>query len=381
MLPSLSVRVYSRSNSGRGARMGSSTRRTRPPSRPGSAEVGVSSVSGLRGLVATLRAGLVYWLALPLALAIAATAPNLSQNARMANHDLTADAIPDTYLMLSKRDEARGYIADRRNSTVRRNRKNYPGRSWRVTRFGRDCWLLRSKRQGTVFFVPVEEVADWIFPFFYDFVRLEAAPELPLVTWNQLLVNRIYTGLYLRIELPFDPRKKDGGNGILREILSVDRDRLTAVDTRFDRNGRLYVDLIAQGTFPRLQQPTAALGWLARQRPAEETTFLLHNAEPFDVTLLPLPLPINALARGVYGEPLLPIRDDRYQRWTAGGWRRMDDNPFDAATRGRLEDAFHEYVANFRIALRSHRVLHDGSPEIGNWPPRTLEEVLPEAPR
>ena len=161
----------------------------------------------------------------------------------MSALDLSVPGCPDTYIMRSKSEPSRCYIVSRWQSTMRRTDAEPPGREWSLARVGPatsddgpTTWMVSSKRKGngTVFLVPVEDVRDWTYPFLYRFVRTHGPQlDLPEVGWTQVYIDRIYQGLYLRAALPFDPRKKDGGSGILRELLTVEGGRLIKVDTRF----------------------------------------------------------------------------------------------------------------------------------------------------
>ena len=105
--------------------------------------------------------------------------PNSVVN-RFSNLNLEESEIRDTYLMHSKSNPDKAYVVNRRNSTMRRSDANQPGRMWEVYEIGGyttdsslSSWLVKSKRigKGTVFFVPVEDVTDWVYPFLYQFVR------------------------------------------------------------------------------------------------------------------------------------------------------------------------------------------------------------------
>ncbi len=282
---------------------------------------------------------------------------------RLSNLGLEIEGIPDAYLMISKSLEQRGYLVDRRDSTVRRSRVGLPGKRWNLERFGApDHWLLRSKQAGTIFFVPVDEVPDLSYPFYYGFVRSELEESgLPLVTWTQLYVNRVYSGLYLRVELPVDPRKKDGRAGLLRELLMVRGDRMALVDTRFNRDGRLYAECVSNGIFPELVPPPPAVLWLAGLDPSPETTFLLSNAEPFELTLLPLPVSLADLYEKLQGSPLPRTVDERFGEWTAplATGSPASASPFGEDRRRRLERALADYRRSLGAALGAHTALHD----------------------
>ncbi|MBI4241882.1 MAG: hypothetical protein HY613_09210 [Candidatus Rokubacteria bacterium] len=292
-----------------------------------------------------------------------------TRSRRLSNLDIGPTGFPDTYIMFSKSERGRCFVVDRRDSTTRRYDPNTPGRKWDCSQFrvsdrpgGLDAWFVRSKRagKGTVFFVPVEEVRDWTYPFLYNFVR-ERRPELnlPPVGWTQLFVNRIYHGLYLRVALPFDPRKKDGGSGILQEILTVRGDRLAQIDTRFHAARRLYMDSVAASRFPALRDPSPALAWLARRCPTDATTLLMSNQPPHDLSLLPLPVSLPDLYEALYGRPPHEFKDGRLAQWSRGPWRAETASlPFADSELATLRSEFEEHARSFSNALRSHAEFH-----------------------
>jgi hypothetical protein len=251
---------------------------------------------------------------------------------------------------------------------VRRSDRKQPGQKWDFQRTpGRDgapdAWLVKNKNQGkgTVFYVPVERVRDWTYPALYQFVRSQHPElELPKVSWTQLHVNRVYQGLYLRVELPFDLRKRDGGSGIRRQLLMVRNGSISQVDTRFDDARGVYGDTIAAGLFPELEPPHPALAWLGRRVPTSDTTLLMSNTEPFRVSLLPLPISLSELFEELHGRPAAGFQDARHRRWSDGPWRTQPAQlaPFDAQQLAELESEFHDYRHQFRRALLSHGKLH-----------------------
>ena len=173
--------------------------------------------------------------ALGLAILLASVWDPDSPASRISNLDLRDSPFRDTYIIPHRTQDERCFVVDRRDATRRRSDDEQPGRKWKLTRVrgsdgAGDRWMVQSKRRGkgTVFFVPALAVSDWAYPYLYSFVRARNPElELPLIEWTQLHVDRVYQGLYLRVTLPFDERKKDGGSGILREILTVSGDRAT----------------------------------------------------------------------------------------------------------------------------------------------------------
>ena len=288
-----------------------------------------------------------------------------SRALRVSNLDTGASTFAETYLMFDRTEAGKGYVVDRRDSTMRRADDRQPGRKWRIERIpgpNGERWLTRSKRKGkgTVFYVPVEDVADWTYPFLYDFVR-KAQPELelPRISWTQLHVDRLYAGLYLRVALPFDPRKKDGGSGVLRQILVVRGDRASVVDTRFDDAPGLYLDSVTSGAFPPLKAPVAALAWLARHRGSEAATLLMSKLPPHELSLLPLPIDLDELFEAHIGRAPTRFEDQRYARWSQEISRVGDADAFAAEQLVELNAAFAEYAASFRVSLRAHAELSE----------------------
>ena len=287
---------------------------------------------------------------------------SLFSSDRLTNLDLSHTDFRNTYIMFSKTNPGRCYVVNRRQSTMRRSDATMPGRMQDCFAFGGDggtgdpgYWFVRSKRKGTVLFVPVAKVSDWTYPFLYDFVRGEFENlDLPPVEWSQVFVNRVYQGLYLELHLPFDKRKKDGGSGIRREILTVTGEQMTRVDTRFDASSQLYPSLVAAGTFPKLSEPRAALAWLTSHRLGHDTTVLLHNVAPHDVSLLPLPVPLAEVYRAMHGHPLDSLYDERFGRWEK--WRQnvAPMEFLDHKQRTTLMSEFSKYSEAFLAALTTH---------------------------
>jgi hypothetical protein len=120
---------------------------------------------------------------------------------RLSDLDLSGTGYPDTYIMRSKSEPSRCYVVDRRDATMRRGDPRQPGRKWDLVRIGADridtdtqdprpaTWLVQAKRKGTgtVFYMPVDDVPDWTYPFLYRFVQKHAEElDLPAVGWTQL---------------------------------------------------------------------------------------------------------------------------------------------------------------------------------------------------
>jgi hypothetical protein len=308
---------------------------------------------------------LPFWVCLGVAAAIVPFVNQFSPTKRISNLDLSQSFSP-SYLMTSKTEPNRGYLVGRRDSTVRRSRKNLPGGMWDLKRFGEDQaagipehYLLRSKKYGTVFLIPAEAVEDFEYPFVYAFVRREYPDlDLPEAEWTDLFLNRVYSGLYLRMSLPFDLRKKDGGNGTIRELMMIRGNEMTLVDTRFNPHARFYEEGATLGIFPALSEPPPVLSWLAWRCPTPRTTLLLNNAEPYEVSLLPLPYSLDRLYELAEGVPLRPTLDERFRRWAAPVNEYQEQPaPFDREKQARFAAEREEYGRRLEFAVTVHRTL------------------------
>lgn len=283
------------------------------------------------------------------------------QTQRIYNLDLTNPGIGDTYLIPHRREPDRCFVVNRRDATLRRSDDNQPGRKWQCYRMVAEpgatpTWLVRSKRKGkgAVFFVPVSDVRDWSYPFLYAFVR-EHRPslELPKVEWTQLFVNRLYEGLYLRVSLPFDLRKKDGGSGVLREILSVEGERLSVVNSRFEEVRGSFNESVAVAEPPLLAPQPGALVWLALRNDVPEVSLLMSATPPRTLRLLPLPISLPRLYELRSGRSPVRFEDERHRGWESG-WRpegASQPQPFDEAELAEMRSEFDAYRSSFVRAL------------------------------
>ncbi len=304
-----------------------------------------------------------------------------STMSRLSNLGLDEGGFRDTYLMFSKSEPGKGYVLGRRDSTIRRSHKKLSGGKWNLVEIapdpdipGSSFWVAQSKRinRGTVFFIPVTGVSDWSYPFLYQFVKKHRRDiELPDVEWSRLFVNRIYKGLYLKVSLPFDLRKKDGGSGVLREIFTIEDNRMTYVSTRFSDIPGLYTSILADGVVPVLATPPPALSWLSQRRPADGIMFLMSNQPPFTLSLLPLPVSLPGLFEAKNGRPPATFEDGRFRQWSieAHSSNISDPHPFSVAEMAALDTEFEQYASLFKRELQMHTEFHR-SPE--------LLEQLPE---
>jgi len=299
-------------------------------------------------------------IALVLAIVIVILGTQRSMMVRLTNFDLAASGFNDTYVTYTKTDASKAYVDDRRDSTIRRSDRGQPGRKWDAFRFagrstapGGEIWLVKSKYRGkgTVFFVPVSNIDDWIFPFLYSFIaQRDETLRLPRLEWTNLYVNRIYHGLYLRVALPFDLRKKDGGNGVLREIITTNEGWSSHVNTRFEDTPGVFADQVTESNFPELVTPSPRLAWLVSQNPSDETTVLMSDKEPFGVSLLPLPISLPELFVALNERAPAGYRDDRFRRWIL--WPPLEEPPFTDVELTELQAEFAEYAKSLRQAIR-----------------------------
>lgn len=298
---------------------------------------------------------------------------------RLTNLDLGRTGFPDTYLMSSKTAPGRCYLVNRRESTVRRSDTDIRARMRDCESFGGDpvsgqleTWLVRSKRQGTTFLIPVDRVPDWTYPYLYRHVRRDVQElDLPAVGWTQLFLDRVYRGLFLRVDFPYDKRRKDGRVGELRELLGVREDRLVCADTRFQTPCQLYPSCVSLGLFPELETPHPLLIWLAGRRSLDEATVLLGSLPPHRVSLLPLPVSLEGLLTQYHSQAPEFMADERLRRWSEAY------GPYDAPPAGvpgvdrhQLREEFTRYSRDFLGALRTHADFHRERRE-------SLEELLP----
>lgn len=297
--------------------------------------------------------GIAACLAVLVVLGLVAERP-ASRVQRLSNLDLEQIDFPTSYLVFSRSEADRCWLVDRRDATLRRSDRKQPGRKrhcHRISRVGgAGTWILQSKLTGTVALVPLLELSDWTYPFLYEFVRsLQPHPELPAISWTQLYVSRISEGLYLRVPLPYDERKKDGRVGPLRELLSVRGRELAVVDTRLEASHGHYTSAVAEGRFPSLSAPPPALAWLAHRAPTPGATFLLATDR---LVLLPLPVSVAELFRGLRGRPAPGFTDDRYRLWTQPLRQAGDGPPFGEDEWARLRAEFEIYADRLLHALR-----------------------------
>ena len=317
--------------------------------------------TGLAGVAALLTPRYIsFWIALVSALLLASIAQRTSRSARLANLNLQNQGVADAFIVTAGAAPDHAFLVDRDQSTIRRGQDEFKGRPWELVRFRGseggplDHWFLRSPSDGAVFFIPVESVADRDYPFAYAFVRRQFPDlDLPKAEWVQLHLNRFYQGLFLRVELPRDKTKKEGGSGTLREVVSAHGPEVRVVDTLATQETRLIADGVMGGIFPDLDESATALTWLESKRIQEDSIFLVHgDAKKLTAAPLPLPASLQSLLRGIYGKSMRPSIDERALRWTHG--RATTTRPWDDKVEEKYQAEFAEYQQHFRRALANH---------------------------
>ena len=277
---------------------------------------------------------------------------------RLSTLDLEEAGFDELYIQFVDSDRTRASIVARGLTTVRRGELASVEPEWSMERLGEEGWLARSPDEGVVFFVPVSEVSDWIYPFIYSFVReRRRGLELPRVEWTTLHVDRLYQGLFLRVALPFD---RPDGAPPRRELLTVEEGRVAQLDTWFEEPAS-GLDMLAE---LEIDPPHASLAWLAALR-SETATVLLLSRRPLELALLPLPVSVTRLFSVAHGAEPTFTEDDRAARWN-DSWRAgLADTPlFAEEEESDFESGFEEYRALFLSALRIHGEFHGDAEEL-----------------
>lgn len=298
-----------------------------------------------------------------LAIAVTAVAATQRPLARVGNLDVSESALPSRYLMLHKTEPNAAYLVERRNSTMRRSAQKQPGRKRRLLRFHlaaaqRESFVLLHKQVPTTILLPAEALADWSYPFVHAFVR-ERHPDWPLasIRLEQLHVNRLYRGLYVAIELPHDPTKKQGGDGSLRTLLSVDEGQIHRFDTRFEDGPGALMDRIILGQWPNVAPTPPEVAFLLRlregQAPIAPQTFVLARGETAALQRSPTFVSLSDVFAAAFGRPAGHYDDARAAAWLlrpdpdgeqpSAGW--------DPSARAELQAAWQRYLPALAAAV------------------------------
>jgi len=257
------------------------------------------------------------------------------------------------------------YLLKRRQATIRRNKKKMQGSKLDCKQFrfdqngetNRESWFLHSKSNGVVFLFPLEDVENWVYPALYSYVKDHLlVTYLPNVEWVQLHINRYYQGIFLQVELPKDLSKKNGGNGVLREIISITKEKLSIVNTRFVPNGALYKSLLIEGEEPKFPMQNKDVLWLAKNKnkTRDNLMVILGNKEKHEVLLLPLPLDIDRISPIIFGKNPTYYRDDRFRGWLQTILNDGDSLKLSFTETQEFKEYFADYSKRFKIAFRSH---------------------------
>jgi hypothetical protein len=315
------------------------------------------------------------------ALALASLLPLAADTTatRLSNLALEESGLAEAFVVLIESEPGKCFLVDRRDSTIRRSAQNEPGRKRNCTPFRGpaatlESWFLQSKNAATTFLVPVDEIEDWAYPLVYRFVRQQYTTlNLPRVEWVQMYVSRHYQGLYLQVDLPFDTRKRDGGSGIRRELLTVRGDELSRVDTRVQDYGEAYRASVVKGEVPAFDRPAPILGWLARRSPTGGVTMLMTSEPPYRLSLLPLPISLPRLYESMYGRVPDTAVDERYGKLVDEWSQSPPEAPFTPAERDAFDAQFRSAAASFVKGLQLHATLHRTTQSLMSELPKRLE--------
>jgi len=296
-------------------------------------------------------------LALVLAAVVIVLVEPDSRANRISTLDLEETGFDELYIQFLDAERRTASIVERGATTIRRGETSSETPAWSIERLRGDGWLARAPDEGVVFFVPVTDVSDWIYPFIYSFVReRRRGLELPAAEWTTLYVDRLYQGLFLRVKLPFDRP----GAPARRELLAVESDRVAQIDTWFEptTNG---LDLAAA---LEVEPRHGSLAWLSALR-SETSTSLILSRRPLELALMPLPVSLPALFTAARGEDPTFRGNEQASRWNDSWRASVADTTFlGEIEMEALEPDFEEYRALFLSALRIHGEFHGVATEL-----------------
>lgn len=278
--------------------------------------------------------------------------------ARSANLNVEACELPVSYLIHHNVEPGYGFLVDRRSSTTRRDDGDTPEGKRRVLpmRLGEGIaagYALVAKRYPTVLLVPLAAVEDWSYPFVHMMFAADH-PEWPLaaLSLRRLYVDRAFRGIYLQVELPYDKRKKDGGNGDLRTLLAVTTESASRISTRWEDGPGALMEKLAIGRSPKLALAPAPVAWLASAAGGVDTTLLLDPGEDGVARLSPLPISLAAMYRAALGRAPSRVEDLRFASFRAAASASVALQPPDAATRARRDAAYADYLRALIAGVR-----------------------------
>jgi hypothetical protein len=291
---------------------------------------------------------------------------------RLSNLDLSRGGFADSYLVFEPSDPDRAFLLRRGAATLRRSDPELQGVSWSWARFGpsRETarWILRDPA-GPVLLLPLDAIEDWSYPFLFAFVAHQR-PELglPRVSWTQLHVHRVYSGLYLQIDWRSDTASADD------ELVRLDAAGPVSVSTALD-DGVLYRQISDAGVVPQTEPPDELLAWLASLQATAETVLLLPDAPPFALRWMPLPFSLSAAYELRWGRPL-EGRPELTPPRLRSPWEGPRSIPLGADEIDRLRERFAVYAASLRAAVTAHRrVFGPADPSSPRAPGRAAEAL------
>ena len=183
-------------------------------------------------------------------------------------------------------------------------------------------FCLRSKRRGTIIFIPCPLVDDWYLPFWSESLEgLRPELDLPALAWTSLFFEGRYAGLYLKFSPPFDKRRSRGGPAHRRALVSFNgKGEGIALCTRFQWPSETFRRALANGSFPGLDKSKAdsALLALYARTSRKNSCYLLAESSVSPCQPLPLPFSLAEIHRRLYPsvaekrlfqDPRLPAQD------------------------------------------------------------------------
>lgn len=302
-------------------------------------------------------------LALVIAAAVIVVVQPDSRANRVSTLDLEETGFDELYIQFVDADRTRAAIVDRGATTIRRGEASEQAPEWSIESLSGDGWLARSEDEGVVFFVPVSDVSDWVYPFLYSFVReRRRGLELPAAEWTTLYVDRLYQGLFLRVKLPFDRAE----TASRRELLAVEAGRVAQVDTWFEPSSGgpgLPDDL-------EVEARHGSLAWLSAVR-SETETLLMLSRRPQELGLMPLPVSVPSLFAATHGVEPTYVEEEQAPSWNESWRASVADTTYLAEVELEALGAdFEEYRDVFLAALRIHGEFHGNTSDLQASIPR-----------
>jgi len=121
--------------------------------------------------------------------------PESSAN-RLSTLGLAQIGFDERYIQFQNDEQTLAAIVDRSATSLRRGEVADSATSWAMTLLEGGGWIARTDEEGASFFVPVNEVSDWVYPFLYSFIReRRKGLELPRAEWTTVLTQDAGDGL------------------------------------------------------------------------------------------------------------------------------------------------------------------------------------------